>query len=140
MGGHAKETIEIPGLRQGLGEQIVVELTEGVGAASYEMLREAVTRYRQLGLQLALDDLGEGFSSLRRWSELRPEYVKVDKYFVRGIDRDPVKRQFLRAMVEVAQQSKATLIAEGIETEAELEVVRSGGVNCGQGASQEAWG
>lgn len=133
VGGPGGTHVEIPGLRQNMGNHIVVELTEGIGAASYETLHRAVTRYRKQGLQLAIDDLGEGFSSLRRWSELRPEYVKIDKYFVQGIDRDPVKRQFMRAMVEVAQQSNSIIIAEGIETEAELEVVRSVGVNCGQG-------
>src|SRR5690606_41553225 len=120
-------------LQQGMSQQIVVELTEGVGAASYAMLREAVTLYRRHGVQLAIDDLGEGYSSLRRWSELRPEYVKIDKYFVRGIDRDPVKRQIMRAMVEVAQQVGSTVIAEGIETEAELVVVRSLVAGCGLG-------
>lgn len=133
VGGVHRDTQAFPGIQKNIGGRIVVELTESVGAASYETLREAVARYRDEGLQLAIDDLGEGFSSLRRWSELRPEYVKVDKYFVRGIDSDPVKRQIMRAMVEVAQQVGSTVIAEGIETEAELEVVRSLGVGCGQG-------
>src|SRR5690606_27821922 len=133
VGGAHCDTQAFPGIQKNIGGRIVVELTESVGAASYETLREAVARYRNEGLQLAIDDLGEGFSSLRRWSELRPEYVKVDKYFVRGIDYDPVKRQIMRAMVEVAQQVGSTVIAEGIETEAELEVVRSLGVGCGQG-------
>lgn len=113
--------------------RVVVELTEAVGTASYEHLREAAKWYRSRGLQLAIDDLGEGFSTLRLWSELRPEFVKIDKYFIQGIDSDPVKRQFVRAMAEIAVQSGATIVAEGIETEGELEVVRSLGILCGQG-------
>lgn len=118
--------------QEGAG-QIVVELTEATGTASYESLRRVAKRYRSRGLQLAIDDLGEGYSSLRLWSELRPEFVKIDKHFVQGIEADAVKRQFVRSMVEMARQSGATLVAEGIETEAELSTVRSLGIACGQG-------
>ncbi|WP_233582868.1 GGDEF domain-containing protein [Candidimonas sp. SYP-B2681] len=112
---------------------IVIELTESEATSDYSSLRQAASDYRGLGLQIAIDDLGEGFSSLRLWSELRPEYVKVDKYFVQGIDNDAVKRQFVRSICEIAQQSKSTVIAEGIETEAELDAVRSLGIQYGQG-------
>lgn len=115
------------------GGQIVVELTEAAGTASYESLREVAGRYRGRGLQLAIDDLGEGYSSLRLWSELRPEFVKIDKHFVQGIEADPVKRQFVRSMVEIAREAGARLVAEGIETEAELSTVRNLGIACGQG-------
>jgi len=114
-------------------DRIVIEITEFVGTASYASLLDVVLRYRSSGLQLAIDDLGEGFSSLRLWSELRPEYVKVDKYFVHRIDSDPMKRQFVRAMAEIAFQAGSIIIAEGIETEAELAVVRTLGIPCGQG-------
>jgi diguanylate cyclase (GGDEF)-like protein len=114
-------------------EDIVIELTESEATASYPALRQAVSDYRGMGLQIAIDDLGEGFSSLRLWSELRPEYVKIDKYFIQGIDTDPVKRQFLRSICEIARQAKSLVIAEGIETEAELEAVRSLGIQYGQG-------
>lgn len=53
--------------------------------------------YRGMGFQIAIDDLGEGFSTLRLWSELRPEYVKIDKHFIQGINLDPVKMQFVRS-------------------------------------------
>ncbi|NLC37104.1 MAG: GGDEF domain-containing protein [Alcaligenaceae bacterium] len=133
VGRHSESTVPVPGQDAGMEGRIVIELTEGMGSTSYDCLRDAIARYRKHGLQLALDDIGEGFSSLRRWSELRPEYVKIDKYFVQDIDRDPVKRQFVQAMVEIALQANAAVIAEGIETEAELEAVRSLGVRCGQG-------
>lgn len=127
----------MPGYRAGEGNadggRIVVELTEAAGTASYENLRDVARRYRGHGLQLAIDDLGEGYSSLRLWSELRPEFVKIDKHFVQGIEADSVKRQFVRSMVEIARQSGATLVAEGIETEAELSTVRNLGIACGQG-------
>lgn len=112
---------------------IVIELTESNAAANYAMLRQAAADRRGYGMQIAIDDLGEGFSSLRLWSELRPEYVKIDKYFIRDIDKDLVKQQFVRSIVEIAQQAGASIIAEGIETEAELGVARSLGVPYGQG-------
>ncbi len=112
---------------------IVIELTESEATSSYSLLRQAAQEFRGPGLQIAIDDLGEGFSSLRLWSELRPEYVKIDKYFVQGIDSDAVKRQFVRSIAEMAQQSKSEVIAEGIETEAELDAVQRLGIRYGQG-------
>jgi diguanylate cyclase (GGDEF)-like protein len=114
-------------------ENIVIELTESDSTSNYPRLRQAASDYRGFGLQIAIDDLGEGFSSLRLWSELRPEYVKIDKYFVQGIDKDAVKRQFVRSISEIAQQSKSSVIAEGIETEAELQAIRGLGIQYGQG-------
>jgi EAL domain-containing protein (putative c-di-GMP-specific phosphodiesterase class I) len=72
-------------------ERVIIELTENQPTYDYELLREAVMHYRRMGFQIAIDDLGEGFSSLRLWSELRPEYVKIDMHFVQGINQDPVK-------------------------------------------------
>jgi GGDEF domain-containing protein len=86
-----------------------------------------------MGFQIAIDDLGEGFSSLRLWSELRPEYVKIDMHFIQGINSDPVKLQFVRSIQEIAEQSNTLVIAEGIETQAELLVLRDIGVAYGQG-------
>lgn len=114
-------------------ENIVIELTESDAPSNYPLLRQAASDYRGFGLQIAIDDLGEGFSSLRLWSELRPEFVKIDKYFVQGLDTDAVKRQFVRSIFEIAQQSRSRVIAEGIETEAELQAVRSLGIPYGQG-------
>ncbi len=89
--------------------------------------------YRSLGFSVAIDDLGEGFASLRLWSELRPEYVKADKHFVTGIAGDPVKVQFLRAIQEIAESCGSLVIAEGIENAADFKVVKDIGIACGQG-------
>lgn len=120
------------GTAQGVAS-IVVELTEAAGTVSYDHLREVAGRYRSRGLQLAIDDLGEGYSSLRLWSELRPEFVKIDKHFVQGLESDAFKRQFVRSLAGIARQAGATLVAEGIETEAQLSAVRNLGIACGQG-------
>ncbi|GIZ54010.1 GGDEF domain-containing protein [Noviherbaspirillum aridicola] len=114
-------------------DRVIIELTENQPAYDYDLLREAVRHYRGMGFQIAIDDLGEGFSSLRLWSELRPEYVKIDMHFVQGIHQDPVKLQFVRSIQEIAQESGTIAIAEGIEAQTELMLVRDLGIACGQG-------
>jgi len=114
-------------------DRVIIELTENQPTYDYELLLEAVGHYRRMGFQIAIDDLGEGFSSLRLWSELRPEYVKIDMHFIQGINQDPVKLQFVRSIQEIAKKSGTIVIAEGIETKAELLLIRDLGVELGQG-------
>jgi EAL domain-containing protein (putative c-di-GMP-specific phosphodiesterase class I)/GGDEF domain-containing protein len=113
--------------------RVVLELTETRPNAGYPMLRKVVDALRAGGLRLALDDLGEGYSNLRLWSELSPELVKLDKYFVQNIHQDPVKLQFVRSLVDMARAAGSTLVAEGIELAEELAVLRDLGVLMGQG-------
>lgn len=100
-------------------ERVVIELTEHVPIHDYDLMRQAVAHYRHMGFQVALDDLGAGHSSLRHWSELRPDFVKLDRHFIAGIDREPAKREFLRSILDVARSLDCQLIAEGVETAAE---------------------
>ncbi len=100
-------------------ERVVIELTEHVPIHDYELMRQAVDHYRTMGFQVALDDLGAGHSSLRHWSELRPDFVKLDRHFISGIDQDPAKREFLRSILDVARSLDCQVIAEGVETAAE---------------------
>jgi EAL domain-containing protein (putative c-di-GMP-specific phosphodiesterase class I)/GGDEF domain-containing protein len=115
--------------------RVVIELTENEPAydCQLDMLVAAAAEYRGQGFKVAIDDLGEGYSSLRLWSELRPDYVKIDRHFIQNIDKDPVKAQFVRAIKEIADNAGSRVIAEGIETHAELVVVRGFGVCAGQG-------
>ncbi len=114
-------------------DQVIIELTESEPTYDYDLLSKAVRHYSEMGFQIAIDDLGEGFSSLRLWSELRPAYVKIDKHFVQGINLDKVKLQFVRSIQEIAQASGSVVIAEGIETQIELLLIRDLGIACGQG-------
>ena len=113
--------------------QVVIELTENSPSLDYATLREATAHYRAMGFEIAMDDLGEGFSSLRMWSEIRPDYVKIDKHFIQHINLDPVKLQFVRSIQEIARNSGCRVIAEGIETHAEMLSVHELGVAFGQG-------
>lgn len=114
-------------------ERVIIELTEYQPTHDYVLLQEAVMHYRQMGFEIAIDDLGEGFSSLRLWSELKPEFVKIDMHFIHGIDHDEVKRQFVLSIQNIAEKSGTRVVAEGIETHAELITLRDLGVACGQG-------
>ena len=114
-------------------QQVVIELTENAPSTDYRLLREATYYYREMGFEIAIDDLGEGFSSLRMWSELRPDYVKIDQHFIQGINNDPLKRQFVRSIHEIAQKSGARIVAEGIESEQELVAIKDIGIALGQG-------
>jgi len=114
-------------------ERVVIELTEDYPTVDFARVHESLMLYRSMGFRIAIDDLGEGFSSLRLWSELRPEYVKADKHFVTGISDDPVKVQFLRAIQHIAENCGSLVIAEGIENAADFKVVKDIGIACGQG-------
>lgn len=114
-------------------KQVIIEITENQPTYDFEAMRNALLHYRSMGFQIAIDDLGEGFSSLRLWSELRPEYVKIDMHFVQGANADPLKRQFLKSIHSIAQSSGTQVIAEGIETDAEFRAIRDIGIACGQG-------
>jgi diguanylate cyclase (GGDEF)-like protein len=114
-------------------DRVIIELTEHQPIFDFESKRVALHHYRSMGFQIAIDDLGEGFSSLRLWSELRPEYVKIDMHFVQNANSDPLKQQFLRSIQNIALSSGARVIAEGIETAAEFRTIRDIGIACGQG-------
>ena len=105
-------------------KNIVLELTESSPTFDYSELYKVIDSYRNVGFQIALDDLGEGYSTLRLWSELRPEYVKIDKHFIHSINSDPVKLQFVKSIQQIADNSSTKVIAEGVETEAEFVILR----------------
>jgi EAL domain-containing protein (putative c-di-GMP-specific phosphodiesterase class I)/GGDEF domain-containing protein len=113
--------------------QIVIEITETRPATDPARLYEAVRVLRSFGLVIAIDDLGAGFSSLRRWVDLRPDYVKIDRHFVDGVAFDPVKQQFVRSIMEMARTSGSIVVAEGIEIEEDLRVLHGIGVTVCQG-------
>ncbi|SEI39855.1 diguanylate cyclase (GGDEF) domain-containing protein [Allopseudospirillum japonicum] len=114
-------------------EQVVIELTEHTPMHDFSLMRHAVRHYQDMGFAIALDDLGTGYSSLRLWSELSPNYVKVDRHFVNHIHQDKVKRDFVRFIVEIARAVGSQLIAEGIETQEEYITLRDLGVDYMQG-------
>jgi len=114
-------------------QRVVIELTEQYPVDDYELLREAVSHYREMGFAIALDDLGAGYSSLRHWSELKPNYVKIDRHFVQNVNEDRSKRQFVRSILELAEGLGSRVILEGIETSDEYLTLQNMGLAFGQG-------
>ncbi len=112
---------------------VVIELTEQTPTDDFQLLYNALHHYRAMGFSIALDDLGAGYSSLRLWSELRPDYVKIDRHFIDGIHQDAVKREFVGSILQIAKASRAQVIAEGIELPEELAVLAEMGVDLVQG-------
>ena len=113
--------------------RIIIEITESEPTLNFSALVDAARRHRDAGFEIAMDDLGKGFSNLRLWSELRPHYVKVNKHFILGIHQDPVKLQFVRSIQQIAENSHSKVVAEGIETRADLMILLDLGIACGQG-------
>lgn len=130
INGNTAQLLHSLGLRPG---RIVIEITENQKVADFGALREVLSHYRAWGYQFAIDDLGEGFSNLRMWSEIRPEFVKIDKHFIRGIADDPLKFRLVQAMRDIAENTHTELIAEGIETDSEFSTMRDLGITHGQG-------
>ena len=124
------EVVRNSGLKPG---RIVVELTERSAVADYACLAAALAPLRSAGIRIAIDDVGAGFSSMRHILRLSPELIKLDRTIVAGIDTNPNQRALCAAMVSFSSQIGASLIAEGIETEAELAAVTEVGINTGQG-------
>ena len=112
---------------------LVIEITEHEHVADLPRLIEVAASLRAQGLRFALDDFGDGRSSLRLWAELRPEIVKIDKYFVHDLPNHAVKVQTLKGLTRFAETFGTTLVAEGIETQGELRIVRDLGIELGQG-------
>jgi len=118
-------------LRHAVGP-VVLEITEHVAIEDYRAFRAAVPTVGR-GVHIAVDDAGAGFASFRHILELRPDYVKLDIGLVHEIDHDRVRQALVAGIVYFAQMSGCKLIAEGVETEPELKLLRTLGVHLGQG-------
>jgi EAL domain-containing protein (putative c-di-GMP-specific phosphodiesterase class I) len=114
-------------------KNIVFEVVETQNVADKEHLKEILTYYREQGYQIALDDVGEGYSGLNMLIELRPDIIKVDRNIITNIDQDPLKQSVYKALYQLANDNGIALLAEGVETPYELETVTQIGVDFAQG-------
>lgn len=132
----APATVVSPLLLQMLGGvagRVVLELTEHVGVEDYTELTEAIDALRAMGVRLAVDDAGSGYSSLQHILNLRPDIIKLDRALVAGIDDDPARRALAGSLMAFAAEIGAQVVAEGIENQREQTVLRRLGVRYGQG-------
>lgn len=128
-----KRTLDLFAAHGVTPSSVVVELTEHERVRDVRQLVMATAPLRRTGVGIALDDFGDGRSSLRLWAELRPTLVKLDKYFTRDLPNCGDKLQTFRALLQIAETFGTRLVAEGIETLEELHVLRDLGVEFGQG-------
>ena len=109
------------------------KLTEHTAFNDYPGLQAALMRLRKGGVRLAVDDAGSGYSSLTHILKLAPDFIKLDRELISGIDIDPVRRALVISLVAFAADTGAEILAEGIETKDELDAVRRLGVRYAQG-------
>jgi diguanylate cyclase (GGDEF)-like protein len=112
---------------------VVIELTEHGLSEDETLLAAAVAPLRGLGCDIAIDDLGAGSSGLKTWSAIRPDYVKVDRYFVAGVEKDAVRSEILRSVVDMGRVTGCRIIAEGVENREQFALALELGVDYLQG-------
>ena len=115
------------------GSRVVVEITEHARIDDYEALREALEALRDFGTRVAIDDAGAGFASLRHILRLEPEFIKLDRTLIDGIESDRSRQALAAGLISFAERIEATIVAEGIERPAEVEKLAELGVRYGQG-------
>ena len=115
------------------GRRLIIELTEHVEVEDYAYLVRALRKLRSGGALLAIDDTGAGVASLAHILKLAPDLIKLDRVLTSGIDRDPVRRALAHALGAFADETESRVIAEGIETSNEVDVLCRLGIRLGQG-------
>lgn len=113
--------------------RIVLEITEHAIIEDYDLFTKCLAPLRKRGLRIAVDDAGAGHSSLRHIIQLSPDFVKIDISLTRNVDADLARRALISALLHYTRETSAQIVAEGIETEAELRTLKLLGVRRGQG-------
>ncbi len=112
---------------------LVLEITEEALVRDYAALQLALAPLVERGVRVAVDDMGAGYSGLRNAIDLHPAYLKLDRALVRGIDRDPKRAALVDALLRYAEHAGSHIVAEGVETDGELEALTRLGVPLAQG-------
>jgi PAS domain S-box-containing protein len=114
-------------------DRVTVELTEHLQIRDYRSFADAIQPMRQAGGQIAIDDFGAGYASLRHILRLRPEWIKLDISLTERIDENPIAHAMASALASFGKEVGLQLIAEGIETDEELDALTDVGFRYGQG-------
>ncbi|MEM8872377.1 MAG: EAL domain-containing protein [Pseudomonadota bacterium] len=120
-------------LRAHPAERIVIEITEHSAIDCYDTLLKQLNILRFMGVRVAIDDAGAGYSGLQQILRLRPDVIKLDISLTKRIDVDVVRRSLASAMVEFAGKTGALIVAEGVETQSEFDTLLDLGVDLMQG-------
>ncbi len=133
VGAEALLDVRLGRLIEPNGDRVVVELTEHDPLSWRPEVTEALDALRSIGVRIATDDTGAGFSGLTRLLEVQPEIIKLDRALTIGIETHSPRLALVAALTTYAAHTSTQLIAEGIETDAALDLLRSAGVVFGQG-------
>lgn len=113
--------------------RLVLEITETAAIYNIHVAKDFLRTLRKQGYEFALDDFGMGFSSFYQLKNLDVDYLKIDGSFIRNLSKDPVDKHLVTAMVHLAESLGKRTIAEFVEDEETLDILRSIGVDCAQG-------
>lgn len=113
--------------------RIIVEITEHSKIANYSELREATLRLRKIGVRLAIDDAGAGYATFQHVLELDADVIKLDLKLIRDIHIDEKKQALAAALVSYARRARAKVVAEGVETQEEFNMLKELNVDKVQG-------
>jgi len=114
-------------------EKIILEITEHDYVENYDDFSYALAPLRQRGVKIAIDDAGAGYSSMCHILNVRPDFIKLDISLTRSINTDRWRRALARALIEFGRDTDCKIIAEGVETEGEMSILRELGVHAAQG-------
>ena len=114
-------------------DRIVIEITEKLVIDNYNLFRETMAYFTDLGMSFAVDDVGAGYSGLESIARLKPNYLKIDMLLVRDVHASLVNREMVKAIIALGQGIGSEVIAEGIHTDEEARALSDMGVDWGQG-------
>ncbi len=114
-------------------ERIVLEITEHAMVQDYQVIKHQIEDLRTLGLSIAVDDVGAGYSNMAHVLHLRPDIVKFDRGLAQNLDQDGGRLALVRSLATFNRFLEAITVAEGVEREEEVEVLREAGIGTGQG-------
>lgn len=118
----------------GIGARVVLEITERSSLESIGDLNAPVRKLRDLGFRLAVDDLGAGYAGLTTLTQIEPDFVKLDRALVHGVDESTRRRSVIRSILRLCKRDLSLeVIAEGIETDAQREILEAEGCSLFQG-------
>jgi EAL domain-containing protein (putative c-di-GMP-specific phosphodiesterase class I)/CheY-like chemotaxis protein len=114
-------------------KNVVLEITEMSAVLDFQLFYEKLKPYKEYGFSFALDDLGRGYASLESLVEIHPQFVKIDRYIIRDLYKDDLKRSIVEFLVNFCKKQNILVVAEGIETQKDLDAARNLGIDAGQG-------
>ncbi|MFA6091081.1 MAG: EAL domain-containing protein [Candidatus Gracilibacteria bacterium] len=113
--------------------RITFEVLEEIESIESKNILENIQALKRYAFKIAIDDFGSGYSNFSRMLKFKPDFLKIDMSYIRGIDTNPEHRSIVRAIVLLAHENGIMVIAEGVETENEQLVIESLGVDYSQG-------